>query len=1505
MSKYKLKTLTTILLLFTIKSVHAQNMVEINQSLTLQQQEKINSALMAMEAVQKAGAYIESISDLLQNQEITLPVGIKKGGYELIIQKISQNKKTNRPQIFATSAFKFKDTGQIIAFEGSVDIEGKKGLGTSGSLELIAPVQRGLGKEVAVVFKEGTKVKFGCDGIESYHAEIDLFVVSEKIIATDKNGVPTGKKVSTSFNSDFYDFEDFTVSFSFNQYFTFKGLKDIVFFVRGASLDQSELYTSPMVKFPENYFTGSAPDEYSLWKGIAVTEAVIALPAIFTKPSANVDSVPGNGDSTIISNPDRIELVLKDAIIDNNGFSGNVAAYSIIDSRNLDPSKWDMSVSDFILELSKNRVSEFGFGGDINLPPLGKNSLLPYLAIFNPGIGEYEFQVNIKGDYDFPVLKSKLTLNETSTLEIMFKDAGIYPKLNANGLISINAPVSDKDTTKKFSVPDITFENMVISRDEPYFEIGSIGVTGDLVSPEVAGFQLSVTDIQPFDNESGSGLSFDAGVSLTDIFSGEAGINLYGDYNHWKFRHVKVDKVKVEYNSKAFSVAGGVYLKNGDEIYGTGFRGELDFKLIDKFSLDAVGIFGKKDNYRYFLTDVFFETSPPTGILIPPALSFYGFGGGLYRRMQQSGRTDIDTEFGKSLSGICYVPDDNVGMGFMAATKFGLVASPKGFNAKVGFEMQFNKYGGLNFIQLRGDASFMDDPEKWGKMADNINDKVKKLEKDGSKLKLTAKSDLSVPENIKSGFLTASLNIKYDLANKVFAADLSTYLNAGFVQGVGQNGRMGWASAYFSPDKWYTYIGTPDDRLGVELLGLARADGYFMIGDDIPELPLPPKKVLKNFSQDKRDQLSSRTIGELSSGSGIAFGASLGVQFDATVIPFYAHLGVGMGAEFLLKNYGDSAYCLGNSPPLGINGWYARAQAWAWVEADIGMEATVFSKSYRLSILDFTASALLAGAGPNPFYFTGAVGGQFSVLGGLVSGQCDFDFELGEECKVTGGSQFGQDIIAQLTPSDGEKDVNVFASPQAVFNFPVNKEIIIEESDGRKVAYRISLETFSVYYKDNKTPIEGAIEVSSDGRLCLLDPSEPFESQKDMVVRAKVRFEQKKNDQWVVVKAENGAPLFEEKEVAFVSGERPKEILPEHVKYSYPVAMQYNFYPGEHENGYMLVSENYAYLFTTDKPEGYSQVLQLSDYDGNATKSGFSFQSYPAGNDIRLEISFLLKETEFKNDEIYKMAIVNVPIKDSINISDNIQTTETNLEGNEGVVLTTQSAEGTLDKLETKEIYAWKFRTSSHNSFEEKMAAVKNYEGVVWQEYPHVYKLGSNIYDGSDLKEVFDFAEDNSLLPDEKLVQIVPLYDETAWYNKKVAPLIYGNTEMLESAEMESLKAPVHPEVVELSLRTENIKLTKAIIESNTRPTISSLGAIHYNASYYIDKDFVQLRNELANNLIDMDNSNKGTAKFLAANNIPDLNDGDYEIRLDYTLPGKNIVTSSVKRTINLDGFID
>jgi len=1436
------------------------------EQLQFENNDKVNAAFAAMDAVQKAGAYIESLSDLFNNQELTLPVGIKKGDYELIVQEIIRDKQTNKPLIHASCAFKFKDTGQPIAFDGYIEVKGRNGLGTAGKLTLMTPVQRKMGNHSTLIIREGTTVKIDCDGIESFEAKMAWMITSDKIIPTDNNGVPTNQPFAVSFDAFFQDFDNYMVSLNIDQSFTIKGLNDVIFSLKGATLDQSDVETSSMVRFPQQYFSQQSEDQIKLWKGVAISEATVILPQAFKKTNSN----------------ERISLSLQQVLFDENGFSGNILANNVIQSETIDPSSWDISLTDISLNILKNNIVSFGLGGEINIPPFGKNSLLPYIATYNPVIEEIEIKAGIAGVYEFPVLSSTITLNELSTIDILFSKNGIYPKIHASGVLDINAPLGN-DSTKTFSVPGITFENMIISRESPYLEIGVIGVTGNIKSPSIAGFELSISDINSFENDKGSGLGFIAGVSLNEMFKGDAGLQLYGDYSKWKFKEVEVDKVHINYKSSAFSIAGGVWFKNSDPIFGNGFRGDVTLSLIDKFNFDAIGVFGKKDNYNYFLTDVFYETSPASGIYVPPILSFYGFGGGLYSRMQQNTKLPSqnanasDLEFGKSLSGISYLPDRNVGLGVMATTRFGMFPTDKAFNAKVGFEMQFNTSGGLNFVQFRGDAAFMDAGEKWGKLSDNVMDGLKKMEEKGiTQPQKTNKSDLSVPENKSSGFLTASINIEYDLINKVFSADLNSYLNAGVLRGAGSNDRFGWASAYFSPQKWHVHLGTPSDKLGLKFLNMAEATSYFMLGHNIPALPLPPEKVLKNLSQSKQDKLKRSNLNSFSEGKGVAFGSAFELNFDARLTPFYAHMGVGVGAEFSLTNLNGKT-CANYPGTPGINGWYADGQAWAYVEAGIGLEAKIFGKRRKFEILDISVGALLQGAGPNPLYLAGSVGGEFKVLGGLISGNCSFDFEVGEKCIIENGSPFGEEIISQLTPNQNAKEVNVFTAPQVIFNVPVEVEMTINEDDIKGI-YKVTLEEFTVKYKDGRT-IAGQQKASEDGTVYMFTPYEPFESKKDLEVYAKVGFQKRINNKWEYVNGDNNKPVFEDRTTAFTSGDRPKEIMPEHVKFSYPINKQYNFYSDEYKRGYILVSQNYSYLFSEEKPEGFDQIVRITDNSGNKYDKRFTYKANSPTNDVLFEIDFALDQIPFTKENIYKLAIVNVPKETNASIKSNITTESSAIEGAGDISITRQQATESIAQLSEKEIYALHFRTSKHNTFSEKIKTFdKPTEG--WRQYVElfVHNINTNL-EGTELFDIHEVQGINN----QKIVQIKAQVDQTNWYNQTFYKGMYQS--------QTTLTPPV--EKVEILLEGVAKQLTDDEINIGTAFSYRTRGMFQYSIPYWCARDFFSIRNNVAKAALNKPITQQ-EVNWLNADYPPVVFKGDYPVNVSYVLPGREITTSTV-----------
>ncbi|MDR1155357.1 MAG: hypothetical protein LBL04_11675 [Bacteroidales bacterium] len=1462
-----------------VAQVHAEASASIDLSkieqLQIEGNEKIEAAFTAMKTVQEAGRYINALSDLFGSGEMTLPVGIRKGDYELIIQKITHDEQSDKSHIHATCAFRFRDTGQKAAFEGQAEIQGINGLGTRGELSLIAPVRRDMGKTSTVVVHEGSRVRFGCDGIEDFAVRLTWMITSPQITPTTAEGQPVQTPISTTVDAIFEDFDNYIVSFNVDRSFMFRGLKDVFFTVKGITLDRSDTETSAMTVFPEGYL--SSGDERNLWRGVSCSEASVSLPAIF-KP------LQGGG---------RMAVSMKNALFDENGFTGDASVSGMPGSALLDLSKWDLSIDHFKLGFLKNELIAAGFGGDINIPPFGKNSLFPYTAAYNHATEEFDFDLGIGGKYDFPVLASTLTLHPASTIELSFRDSDIYPVINASGVLTVNAPLGGNDSTSRFTVPDIAFENMRISREAPYVSIGYIGVSGNLQIPQIAGFEVQISNIRSFDHAAGSGLAFDADVSLSEIFGGKTGISLYGDYARWKFDKVGVDKIYVDFKSRAFSLSGGVWLKNGDALYGNGFRGDVSLEIIEKFKLDAVAVFGKKDDYRYFLTDVFFE-APPPGIIVPPALGFYGFGGGLYRRMQQTPPTASGSDFGKSLSGIHYIPDRTVSMGVMASTKFGLSGSPKAFNAKVNFEMQFNSNGGLNFIQFRGDAAFMDLPDKWGKLSENISGAVKKVESEGKITRPATKEDLNgkVPENKSSGFLTAAINVKYDLVNSVFTADLNAYLNAGLIRGIGANDRMGWASAYFSPNKWYTYIGTPSDRIGLEVLRLAKLDGYFMIGNDIPGLPLPPEKVLRNLSADKVAQLKRNSDAGVTFEKGIAFGAGLNVGFNAKLPPFYASFGAGLGGEFLLVDM-NGRLCSNFDGVPGINGWYASAQAWAYVEAAIGIEARIFKKNRKFDILNLSVGTLLQGKGPNPMYFAGSVGGRYSVLGGLIKGNCSFDFEVGEECiPARTGSPFDEEIIAQITPAPGAKEVNVFAAPQALFNIPVEKSMTVDD-DGVRNTYKVTLEEFTVTSLTTGAKISGRKETNQDGTVSLLDPDEPFGSRQEFKVFVKVGFARKTGNSWVAVSGDDGKPVYEEKEAIFQAGDRPKEILPEHVKYSYPAMRQYNYYPDEYTQGYMQVTKNYSYLFREDKPEGFRQIVRISDLAGQKFDLPFTYAASNTGSDIRLEINFSTDKVIFADNRIYKLTVMNVP--EQSNAAGDSNVTVVSRQVDQDTEINTREAEGTLNLLSEKEIYALHFRTSRYRTFKDKMSAFDT-KGEGWREYvePFVHHVKANLK-GAELFDKYEMQWDETTLP---LVRFDAQLDRTSWFGNSVYPSMYKPAYVRGIVDNRKLidgrtfgEPPVSAVLIEAGNERQ---VTDAEITTGTSSGYAFQSVFTYTLPYWCSRDFYHIKTQLAEKSRRGGGITASEAALLAQDYPQMVQLGSYPIKVRYVLPGKETVTSVV-----------
>ncbi len=84
-----------------------------------------------------------------------------------------------------------------------------------------------------------------------------------------------------------------------------------------------------------------------------------------------------------------------------------------------------------------------------------------------------------------------------------------------------------------------------------------------------------------------------------------------------------------------------------------------------------------------------------------------------------------------------------------------------------------------------------------------------------------------------------------------------------------------------------------------------------------------------------------RDLNALGDGRGFAIGMDLSVDTgDMNFLIFYARLRAGVGFDIMIKDYGETA-CKG-SGQIGIDGWYANGQAYAYVEGELGIKVNLW-----------------------------------------------------------------------------------------------------------------------------------------------------------------------------------------------------------------------------------------------------------------------------------------------------------------------------------------------------------------------------------------------------------------------------------------------------------------------------------------------------------------------------------------------------------------------------------
>jgi hypothetical protein len=1334
-----------------------------------------------------------------------------------------------------------------------------------------------LGEKAQIVFKSGggkTFVEFDCNGFSSMGVSADVEFSRDFFLPEGPDGKPLANgRVKGSFQTVLHDWSDLVAQISLDP-FQVKGLDGFSFEVKKAIFDFSDVANAPGMEFPAEY---DLPPVINLWQGIYMKELTIKLPQQF-------ETTDGK----------RTQFEAHNVLIDNQGFTGTLLAKNLITREKGTMNGWAFSLDHIEVELRANQLRSGNLRGGLQVPVFEEGTELGYNAVMSNGGKDYLFSVETKNDIGMSIWAAKADLYASSTLEVELVNGKFKPRANLNGKMTIDASFVANDQGKSTGsdggkkgvrLPDISFEGMEVLSEAPYVKLGNFSFGSPNATQKMSNFPVSIQEIAKAERPNNEiGLSFrivlnlvgsdDGGFGADTKLTVVGGMDESGSMKSWRFKKVEVDEAGIDIDGGAYKIKGRLIIFREDRTYGSGFSGAVEAEFTPGIKVNATAIFGTVNGMRYWYADAMAVL--PRGIPIVTGLVLNGFGGGCYYKMRQQGFNEGGgSNIGRSSSGIVYVPDPNTFLGLKASVNIATDGSEQAFNGDATFEIAFNTRGGVNFIGFNGSGYFITPPV--GRSTEKLAAQAKALS-GGSGGNSEASTD--------RGQLSADIRLAYNVENKTLDGVLNVYVNVagGLVRGIGPNNSAGQALLHFSPQEWYIQIGSPDNRIGLEMMRVYRSESYFMVGTSLPASPPPPSNVSSILG---RDFDYMRDMNALSSGGGFAFGSSLTINTgDLKFMMFYGRFTAGAGFDIMLKNYGPEARCSGSTTALGINGWYANGQAYAYLEGNIGINVDLKFYKGSYDIMEIGAAAILQAKLPNPVWMQGTVGGRFNILNGLVKGSCRFEVTIGEQCEIKGGSALaGTQIIAEVTPGEGEKDVNVFNSPQVVFNVAVGHVFEIVDQNNQTKAFRVKLDHFRVM--NGSSQIQGTLQWNSDKDVLAFNSRDILPSKKQLTASVRVSFEERVNGVWVALQ-ENGRVVTESMEVKFTTGYAPDYIPLDQVAYSYPIINQFNFHKDEATTGYIKLKKGMPELFEVTNE--WRQVGRFTATTGE--KVEFNFR-YSRSN---TQINFTIPSSQLANDKIYAFELINVPKNASGPIDANVDSVITVLASSEelDMEMKTKEAEGTLTSLQEKPIFSAHFRTSKYNNFNHffNSLAIGNH----WARYlyPGVYRLQVDSRSYEEFEKV-------ALLGNQfckPLIQIEAELTGNTWFVNDVHPVVYEgypllNKVFITNRNIEELGIPPSKAIFVWQRNYDRELTFNDISQGVNSSSGSNLLLWRYDLPVYIDRDYQEIINYVANLYVSQPISSSRISKLFTSK-YPTIKNGNYRIKINYVLPGKETPNSTI-----------
>ncbi len=1438
-------------------------------------------ASKAFQQIDESGNYIDQLEAGAFSQ---LPVAIAPKKIGNVTYTVGISKAALTPTTTNLTAFLkiVSAQGTLILGAENIKLSHDGGILGDAKLSLLSNVALNFNSGQAKIILNrgsnglGTYASIDCDGFKDLTLDADLqFLDTEFIFPVNKEG----EKIENNYLKGNFkakqvsSWNDIIAELSLPD-FGIKGLKGFGFNVNEAHIDFSDLRNAEGIPgaYLSKHFKG---ENQSLWQGVRIGSLDLMLPKAFKKNNANK----------------RVAIKGQQLLIDGKGVSGKFSAENLLSITEGAASKWQFSVTKFLVELEANSLLAGAFEGGL-IVPVSKKTEIAYKAIIQPD--EYTLRVsNATKDLDFDIWNAgQVVLTSDSFVEMKVKEDQFLPKANFSGQFNISSKLKKsaadkdddkKDTSKKsINFKGITFQNLVLQTESPKLAVEAFGYNG---KSSLSNFPVSINEFEittPSDNR--ADLGFRLNVNLTSendgANGGSAKLKIKGKleenkgWEKWKFKGVELEQLQLQMAVAGLELRGSIDLFEDDETYGEGFAGAVEAKFNTGLSLEVQSkvLFGRTETFRYWFADLQGKFTPAIPVFTGFAMN--AIGGGFYNRMKMEGVSNTPNaafdHIGGSSSGVIYAPYEDNGFGMKASVGLITQNSEDLFHATLEFGMAFKRSGGLQDIYFKGHGELLTSLP--GDFYEQVDSQLNEVISDSG---VSLDKDKLVSRAQETQGMSADVFIGYDFVNDILHANSELYINYGIIKGVGANNKAGWMDFYVSPDEWHILIGTPNDPVGTKLdIGILqlKTRTYFMMGDDLPGSPAPPSEVMNNLKEDP-SELDDRDLNLLTSGKGLAFGT----RFDASTgdlrfLIFYARFDAGVGFDVMLKDYGD-AHCKGSSEQIGLNGWYANGQAYAYLQGSVGLKIRVFGIKKKVNVFSGEGALLLKARLPNPSWFRGYLAGSYDVLGGLVKGRFRFKIEIGDKCEVVGDVLDGIVVIGDMTPKDGGKEIDVFAAPQVLFNLPINKIFEIPEDSGDQ-KYRILMDKFEVIDASGKA-IVGKLEWNSSNDAVVFYSHEILPPKAKLKAFVQLHFEKQNGGNWEKIK-EDGEIATETKEVNFTTRVAPKTIPLSNIAYMYPVLGQKNFFIKEYNKGYINLKRGQSYLF--EGLVGWKKNIRMTAETGTKINANFGY------NSGQKQVTYAIpKDLNLKTDYKANFSLIPPAQNTGANIEEtyNTKNLETDVEDGSTVVVRSRKAKKQIIKGEERKLLEYGYRTSEYATFKQKMDAVKEGNDYLTQYVPYPFGLTLSIT--TNRIEPFEKLElvGNKYTENKPLV-IAKATTDNAYYTKDIYPLLYEKYPLYGDIRVKRETDKIGVPPVE---GVEPFSWYLSYLEEGNLAEVLGYNPYRYNLTHYYYKDYKDLRSQFVNTFPNWEELSKH--KALVAESFPVMKNGKYKTSFKYVLPGQ------------------